>query len=224
MQKLTVASVLCLLVHLQGLNCLDRNEILNQYQPLLMDRAANFTAEAAISKSQYNVILVQIENDTLTAISLMTTQIANIKTTIAEAKTASANKTQTTSCLNVQQTAANLLTAAPLNSSCYFMKTYPELLDATNAMAILAAIPNNTISACTTLNPLPSQDELYFRCISDKIMDLDEEVEILRGDWEDSKTSVIQTVVQCLADQSSLLVQKINEINFQVTLCISLGG
>ena len=153
----------------------------------------------------------------------MTSQIATIKATIVQAQNISENNTAALNCLTRQQTAANDLTPVPINSTCWVGVTYPDFAAARDAIGTLAGIPAITISACTTLNPLPNQDELFLNCITDKILDLDEQFEQLESNFTEVRTDTINTSVECISDQSALITSKIVEINFQVTLCLSLN-
>ncbi|KAJ3657872.1 hypothetical protein Zmor_009648 [Zophobas morio] len=207
----------------QGYLLLDRNEIVAEYQPFLDNKTIDFTDAYNLSAKEYSLIIAQIKNNTWTAVATMTSQIAAIKATIVQAQNISENNTAALNCLTRQQTAANDLTPVPINSTCWVGVTYPDFAAARDAIGTLAGIPAITISACTTLNPLPNQDELFLNCITDKILDLDDQFEQLQSNFTEVRTDTINTSVECISDQSALITSKIVEINFQVTLCLSLN-
>lgn len=211
------------MLYQQGYLFINRDDIINEYQPILIEKAANFSKAAATIHTEGKIVEEVLKNDTLTAIALMNTQIANIKKTIVDAKNASANKTSVLNCLSIQEKAAAGLTAAGINTTCWVPVDFSDLRARETDFDTLAKIPNNTLSACGTLDPLPSQDDLFLDCITNKILDLDSQLGIVNQNFINSKNSIVTSTVECITSQTGLIAEKINEINFQVTLCLSLG-
>ncbi|XP_063920992.1 uncharacterized protein LOC135135787 [Zophobas morio] len=205
----------------QGFLFLNRNDIIAEYKPLLTERVNNYSAEYAEAAAEYTLTLEEIKNQTWATVASMNTQIATLKQTIVTALNVSSDDDAVVACLTAQQTAANALSSVAINSTCWVGVSYPDLATARDALHLLATIPNGTIEACTSLNPLPSQDELFLDCITHKILDLDELNDVLTANFTTVKTETLDTSVGCLADQSTLVSEQINEIDFEVTLCMS---
>ncbi|KAJ3630223.1 hypothetical protein MTP99_011428 [Tenebrio molitor] len=221
MSKLLAVLVLATLF--QGYYCLDRQAIIDEYTPMLAERTTNYTTESDAAITETDLIIAEMRNDVVTAMSTMNTQIANLKTQITNATKTYENNTDVVSCANATIPAANALSAVPINSTCWVGVTFPELGSARDAFATLAEVPGITISSCADLNPLPSQDELFLDCITHKILDLDEQITLVENNFLDEKASALNETVNCIQGQSSLIIQQINEIHYQLSLCVSLG-
>jgi hypothetical protein len=208
---------------LQGYHCLDRQAIIDEYTPMLAERTTNYTTESDAAITETDLIIAEMRNDVVTAMSTMNTQIANLKTQITNATKTYENNTDVVSCANATIPAANALSAVPINSTCWVGVTFPELGSARDAFATLAEVPGITISSCADLNPLPSQDELFLDCITHKILDLDEQITLVENNFLDEKASALNETVNCIQGQNSLIIQQINEIHYQLSLCLSLG-
>ncbi|KYB28168.1 hypothetical protein TcasGA2_TC032935 [Tribolium castaneum] len=223
-KMLNLVTVVILGALLQGNFCLNRQDIIDEYTPILAEKTANFSQDAKTIHSELVVVENILKNDTLSTISFLNTQIASLKQTIADAKKQSANKTTVLNCLSVQEKAAAQLSADAINTTCWANADFSALSGAENDLKTLALIPNNTISACQTLDPLsPSQDQLFLDCITEKILDLDAQIEIVENNFAAVKNATVTSTIKCITDQSAPIAAKINEISFQVTLCLSLG-
>ena len=186
----------------------------------MTERANNFTIEFNTASTDYPEVVDKIKNETWTAVAALNNQIATLKTTIST-DIAAATESDVINCLSGQQTAANELSSDAINSTCWVGVTYPDLESARDALGILAQIPNNTIDACASLNPLPSQDQQFVNCISHKILDLDLMNDALVRNFTAVKEQTLNSRTACFAEQTGVLSQQINDINFQVTLCMS---
>jgi hypothetical protein len=190
---------------------------------MLAERTTNYTTESDAAITETDLIIAEMRNDVVTAMSTMNTQIANLKTQITNATKTYENNTDVVSCANATIPAANALSAVPINSTCWVGVTFPQLGSARDAFATLAEVPGITISSCADLNPLPSQDELFLDCITHKILDLDEQITLVENNFLDEKASALNETVNCIQGQNSLIIQQINEIHYQLSLCLSLG-
>jgi hypothetical protein len=208
---------------LQGYYSLDRQAIIDEYTPMLAERTTNYTTESDAAVTETDLIIDEMRNDVVTAMTTMNTQIANLKTQLTNASATYENNTDVVECVDAIVPTVNAISAVPINSTCWVGVTFPELNSARNAFATLAEVPGITISTCAVLNPLPSQDELFLDCITHKILDLDEQITLVENNFLDEKVSAFNKTVDCIEGQNSLIIQQINQSHYQLSLCLSLA-
>ncbi|RZB40447.1 uncharacterized protein BDFB_008840 [Asbolus verrucosus] len=198
-----------------GSQSLDRDEIIKEYQPILTEHSINLTNEYMLAIVEVKFVIDQLQNDTIGIVTLLNSQITALQTTISDAEEQAAEKPDALACLQVQETAAAKLSTTIINQTCWNDNAFIPLDSAEEYYLMLSQVPNATITSCGNLDPLPSQDELFLSCISDKVLDLNTQLAYLKSNFASASTSVMQTFLQCLADQSAAIAQQINAISFQ---------
>ncbi|XP_044254392.1 uncharacterized protein LOC123004927 [Tribolium madens] len=211
-----VVTLLCIVSLLKQTDCLTRSEVESELKPTLLRlrdianlKYQETTREYSSLVSQLNTYLTRSRNTTQT-------QINKIKEILTQAKKNATGVTLT--CLRTQESIASRLSTSLLNN-CNSNSNTSRLVNTKSRFSTLANVAYNTAYWCSSLNPLDTQIESYEKCFSDKVYDLNLQINRLQRQYEELSNDTLRYNLNCLTDKAGAILTQIGVISYEINIC-----
>lgn len=196
-----------------------RQELQEEFKPTLLRIRDVANLKYKEANRQYTTLIAQINNNQIRSKNVTQTQINKIKTIIAQAKKTPNITSTALSCLQNQEYVANRLSTSALNY-CQSSANNSLLTNSKNRFSTVGSVAYNTISWCGSLNPLSTQIQSYEKCLSDKIYDLNLQINLVQREYQELSNGTLHYNLNCLTDKAGGIISQIGVISYEINVCL----